>query len=64
MTARDQIEAVEPGSNYCDWHGRERWAVVLVGEWLWLCLDCAEDLGYELSAWRYRKGDSVPEAAA
>ena len=64
MNVHDQIEAVEPDTCHCDWHGREREAVALVGGMLWLCLECAEDLGYELNVWRYRKGESAPEAAA
>ena len=64
MNASDHIEPVAPGFCPCDWHGRERKAVMLVGGALWLCLECAEDLGYELNTWRYRKGDSAPEARA
>ena len=60
MNARDQIEPEAPGIRPCDWCERE--AVMVVGLVLWLCLECAEDLGYELSAWRFRKGDSAPEA--
>ena len=62
MNARDQIEPVESSDWGCEWHRGERDAVMLVGGQLLLCLECAEDLGYELSAWRYRKGDSAPEA--